>query len=129
MDLDGVVFGSLSNSVGGDIESETRFHCRRDGSDICANYSGGSVQRGFLVDVRHGDGPSFRYVHLTADGEISSARSLHPGDDRDCGSDGGSDVHGTVSRSFPVDIPQGLEPVASLVVQDISVESEHALMG
>lgn len=84
MDLDGVVFGSLSNSVGGDVDSETRFHYRQDGSEIWADYSGGSVQRGFLVGVRCGDDLSFRYVHLTVDGEISSGRcksTLSRGDD------------------------------------------------
>jgi hypothetical protein len=44
-----------------------------DGAVIRADYSGDSVKRGFIVGVRSDDDLSFRYVHLTVDGEISRA--------------------------------------------------------
>jgi len=72
--LDGRTFVGISNSAGGDVDTETRFRYRQVGATVWAEYGGGAVARGYLVGTRYGDELRFRYVHLDRDGDTASGR-------------------------------------------------------
>lgn len=72
--LDGRRFASPAQVAGGDVGAETVFEYHEDGEVVWARYRGGAVRLGFLVGVRSGDSLSFRYSHLTAEGETANGR-------------------------------------------------------
>lgn len=72
--LDGLRFASLVPTEGGEVSPSTVFEYREADGEIWASYSGGTVQRGFLVGTRAGDTLAFRYTHLNTEGETSSGR-------------------------------------------------------
>lgn len=72
--LDGRRFASPAQVAGGDVGAETVFDYSQDGDVVWARYRGGAVALGFLVGVRSRDSLSFRYCHLTAEGETASGR-------------------------------------------------------
>lgn len=71
IDIDGRVVAGVSNSADGEVGQATVFTYRQDGDVIWAEYSGGSVVRGFLVGTRTGADLHFRYSHLGVDGQTS----------------------------------------------------------
>jgi hypothetical protein len=71
VDLDGRTFVGVSNAADGDVGSDTVFVYRQEDDLVWAEYSGGSVRKGFLVGTRTGDGLSFRYSHLDGAGETA----------------------------------------------------------
>ncbi len=70
--LDGRTFTGVANTADGEVGSATRFHYRESAGVIRAEYSGGSIEQGYLVGTRHADVLDFRYVHLATDGSTSS---------------------------------------------------------
>ena len=72
--LEGRVLGVLENPDG-EVSGSTTFHFHEQDSVVSANYAGGAVRLGYLVGTRDGTQLRFRYVHLSADGELSSGIS------------------------------------------------------
>lgn len=73
--LDGRIFADVTADHAGHVDAGTRFtyHEERDGT-IWGRYEGGHVRLGFLVGTRQGDALTFRYSHVTTDGETASGR-------------------------------------------------------
>lgn len=74
--LDRRTFRATGDVEGGEIDWSTTFGYNERGGEIWAEYSGGAIQRGFLVGTRDGDRLDFRYVQLNAAGETSSGRCV-----------------------------------------------------
>jgi hypothetical protein len=73
--LDGRRFRDVSEVRSGDVGAATVFEYHEDAdARIWAHYAGGAVHRGYLVGARSGDELTFRYVHLTVNGETASGR-------------------------------------------------------
>lgn len=72
--LHGRRFRALSQSSGGEVGDGTVFTYHEVAGEIWAEYSGGTIRRGYLIGVRNGDQLTFRYAHLNADGDTSSGR-------------------------------------------------------
>ena len=72
--MDGRTFVGVTNSASGEVGDDTVFHYREHDGAVWAEYSGGSVVRGYLVGTRTGDDLDFRYVHLSAGGTTASGR-------------------------------------------------------
>jgi hypothetical protein len=71
--LDGRRFRA-SGPTTGDVDADTVFLYHQEDDLVWASYEGGEVRRGYLVGTRDADALSFRYVHVTAGGTISSGR-------------------------------------------------------
>ena len=69
--LNGRTFTGVTNSADGDVGQATVFTYQQDGNVVWAQYSGGAVQRGYLVGTRTGSTLSFRYSHLGTDDQTS----------------------------------------------------------
>ena len=55
----------MSNSVGGEVSTETTFVYHQDGSVVWAEYSGGEIMKGFLLGTCDERGElEFTYMHL-----------------------------------------------------------------
>ena len=66
-------FTAVENSESGEVSNQTVFGYHQKGNAIWAEYSGGSIVKGFLlgtVDENHN--LHFNYQHINADGEIKS---------------------------------------------------------
>ena len=72
--LDGRRFRDVTDDRTGDVGADTIFDYHQDGEVVWARYSGGRIVLGFLVGTRQADTLSFRYSHLTAEGETASGR-------------------------------------------------------
>lgn len=70
--LDGKCFAPVAKASAGEVDEDTRFHYRQDADTIWADYTGGSIVRGYLVGTRDGDELDFRYVHLNRAGETAA---------------------------------------------------------
>lgn len=73
-------FRSASNTDNGEVSSATVFHYRQDGKIVWADYSGGSIVRGFLIATvqtevdGHPHTLDARYQHVNVAGEIMTGR-------------------------------------------------------
>jgi hypothetical protein len=77
IDYGGRVFRSVSNTAGGDVSGETRFHYHQDGAVVWATYAGGAVRFGTLIaSVDAGGRLDMRYQHLASDGTFRSGCCL-----------------------------------------------------
>lgn len=73
IDYNGRVFRSSSNSETGEVNESTLFYYRQEGSIVWAEYSGGSIARGFLLGITDSKGAlSFSYTS----GEIRTGRGV-----------------------------------------------------
>lgn len=64
--LNDKIFISISNTENGDVSESTLFRYHQDGVSIWAEYSGGDVERGYLLGKFDGDNRIyFTYQHLT----------------------------------------------------------------
>ena len=70
--LEGRVFAGVENSSTGEVGQSTIFTYHQDQDIIWAEYSGGSVIRGYLVGTRNGENLHFRYAHLSTGKETST---------------------------------------------------------
>jgi hypothetical protein len=72
-------FRSVTNTINGDVNSETFFHFHQDGKIVRATYSGGNVECGHIIAIADDEGIlDMRYHHVNKDGEIMTGicRSL-----------------------------------------------------
>jgi len=72
--LEGRRFRDVTDDHAGDVGTDTVFDYHQDGEIVWAPYAGGSIRLGFLVGKRHADTLSFRYSHITVDGQTASGR-------------------------------------------------------
>jgi hypothetical protein len=72
---EGRVFVTKANTANGEVDSSTRFqyHQSEDGAIVWAEYSGGSVIRGFLIATVQVNGVlDARYEHVNVDGVLKT---------------------------------------------------------
>lgn len=64
-------FTNLCNTDNGDVDQQTIFHYRQVGTNISANYQGGSILQGNIIGKMH-DERHFEmyYQHITHDGTL-----------------------------------------------------------
>jgi hypothetical protein len=74
--LNGRRFRSLTDADGGDVGPATVFDYQEAGGVIHASYSGGSIERGFLVGTRAGNTLDFRYAQLRSDGTTATGHCI-----------------------------------------------------
>jgi len=73
-------FRSASNTDNGEVSPATVFHYHQDGDIVWADYSGGSIARGFLIATiqtepgGHTHTLDARYQHVNIAGEIMTGR-------------------------------------------------------
>lgn len=68
-------FKSVSNSSSGDVDQETIFHYRQEGSNVWATYQGGKIQFGTLVaKIKACGSLDIRYNHLNLKGELMTGK-------------------------------------------------------
>jgi hypothetical protein len=68
-------FVSVSNSGGGEVDPETIFHYRQEGSVVWATYRGGAILFGSLVATVDADGRlDMRYQHVNSAGELMTGK-------------------------------------------------------
>lgn len=65
----------VARSSSGVIDQKTLFEFREDGAVVAAEYSGGAIERGYLVGRRSESGITFKYVQATAGGAIDAGES------------------------------------------------------
>ena len=71
--LDGRNFVAVQNSDSGEVSEQTVFCYHQKDNAIWAEYSGGSIVKGFLIGTMDGNHClSFSYQHLNINGEIKS---------------------------------------------------------
>jgi hypothetical protein len=70
--LNGRRFRSETEVDEGDVGPATVFDYHEADGVIHASYSGGSIERGFLVGIRAGNALDFRYVQLRGDGSTAA---------------------------------------------------------
>ncbi len=70
IDLDGVVMHVAETASNGVVDASTILRFQQRGVRVWATYSGGKVQRGWLVGRRVGDGLTFRYAQCERDGTV-----------------------------------------------------------
>ena len=71
--LDGRNFVAVENSESGEVSEQTIFAYHQKDNAIWAEYSGGSIVKGFLIGTMDGNHClSFSYQHLNINGELKS---------------------------------------------------------
>ena len=65
------IFKSIANSDNGEVDQETRFHYQQQGNVVWAEYSGGTILKGFLVaKVLENNVLDMRYEHINQVAEL-----------------------------------------------------------
>ncbi|TLD22955.1 hypothetical protein PspLS_07010 [Pyricularia sp. CBS 133598] len=74
------IFTASHNSYNGQVANGTRFHYRQDGREVWAEYSGGSITKGFLIAiVADDDSLDTRYQHMDTSSELRTGKcGSHP---------------------------------------------------
>jgi len=68
-------FRPASNSPNGAVDDTTRFSYHQDGCIVWAEYSGGSIKKGFLIATVKEDGSlDMRYHHVNTNGELMTGK-------------------------------------------------------
>lgn len=69
--LNNRLFTSVSNTVNGEVSKDTLFHYYQNGSTLWASYSGGEIEKGYLVGkfIKE-DQIYFTYQHINIDSNI-----------------------------------------------------------
>lgn len=73
INLDGLQMFVSSTAANGVVGSDTHLHFRQRGNRVFARYSGGNVERGWLVGRLAGNELTFRYA------QRESANAIHGG--------------------------------------------------
>lgn len=76
MNLDGLTMYVSATAARGVVDASTRLHFVQRGSKVLGRYSGGSVERGYLVGRLDGSGLAFRYAQRESSGEIHAGSSV-----------------------------------------------------
>ena len=66
---------AVETDENGVIDERTIFEFRQEGRSVHAEYSGGRIERGFLVGVIAGSSFEFRYCQLEAGGVLNGGES------------------------------------------------------
>ncbi|KXJ86354.1 hypothetical protein Micbo1qcDRAFT_168415 [Microdochium bolleyi] len=75
LSYDNKTFRSASNTSNGEVSSATVFSYHQDGKIVWAEYSGGSIARGFLIATVQNDNTlDARYEHVNTSGELMTGR-------------------------------------------------------
>lgn len=75
--VDGMTFRSVSNTDNGDVDDETIFRYRQQGSMVTATYSGGRIVEGHIIGRMLADGRlDLRYHHLNGEGVLMAGTCL-----------------------------------------------------
>jgi len=78
-DYNNRTFSSKSNTSNGEVDTSTLFHYHQEpnGSIVWAEYSGGQIQKGFLIGtVQPGGVLDARYQHINASGVLMTGKCL-----------------------------------------------------
>ncbi|AQG79025.1 n-acetylglutamate synthase [Spirosoma montaniterrae] len=68
-------FRSVTNTANGEVGNETLFYYRQQGQIVWADYSGGSIVKGFLIaTVQNDNSLNMRYQHVNKRGELMTGR-------------------------------------------------------
>ena len=68
-------FRSVSNTSNGEVSGETVFHYHQQDQLVWAEYSGGSIVKGFLIATVQPDNClDMRYEHVNTQGELMTGR-------------------------------------------------------
>ncbi|GAB4046546.1 n-acetylglutamate synthase [Spirosoma litoris] len=68
-------FRSVTNTPNGEVSGDTLFHYHQEGQIVWAEYSGGSIVKGFLIaTLLTGDCLDMRYQHVNTQGELMTGR-------------------------------------------------------
>lgn len=76
MNLDGLTMCVSSTASIGVVGAGTLLHFTQKGSRVLARYSGGSIQRGYLVGDIEDERLRFRYTQIEANGGIHGGSSV-----------------------------------------------------
>ena len=72
---DNKTFRSVTNTLNGEVSSETLFHYHQQGNIVWADYAGGRVLKGFLIAVVQPDNSlDMRYEHVNTQSELMTGR-------------------------------------------------------
>lgn len=64
-------FRSVTNTSNGEVSGDTLFHYHQKDQIVWAEYSGGSIVKGFLIaTLRVDNGLDMRYQHVNTQGEL-----------------------------------------------------------
>lgn len=74
-DLDGMTMNAVQTAPNGVVSEDTHFHFHQDGERVHADYSGGRVERGYLVGLVEDATFEFCYCQIHTDGSIDNGRS------------------------------------------------------
>ena len=75
MNLNGKVFQVAATAPGGVVSTQTRLHLQQRGSRVLGRYSGGTIERGYLVGQVSGSLLYFRYAQREVDGHMHGGHS------------------------------------------------------
>ena len=74
--FDGMIMNAVETDENGVIGPETLFQFHQSGQHVHAEYSGGRVERGYLVGIIEGAHFEFRYCQLETDGTLNGGVSI-----------------------------------------------------
>ena len=74
INLDYKKFKPFTNSKNGEVSNQTIFHYRQEKELVWAEYSGGSIIKGFLIGKIKNAALEFSYQHLNLDMEIMTGK-------------------------------------------------------
>ncbi|MVM28587.1 n-acetylglutamate synthase [Spirosoma sp. HMF4905] len=68
-------FRSITNTSNGEVSGDTLFQYHQDGQIVWAEYSGGSIAKGFLIaKLLDSNCLDMRYQHVNTQGELMTGR-------------------------------------------------------
>ena len=69
------IFRSVTNTSNGEVSGDTLFHYYQEGQIVWAEYSGGSIAKGFLIaTLLENNCLDMRYPHVITQGEFMTGR-------------------------------------------------------
>jgi len=75
MNYEGKIFEAVQNTVGGDVNTETRFFYHQKDDYLWGHYEGGAVSMGVILGKVEPDGSlDFEYQHYDHDGQLKKGR-------------------------------------------------------
>lgn len=75
IDLNGLRMNAVQTASNGVVDADTVFEFSQSGERVWATYSGGLVERGYLVGVVHDDRLEFRYCQIQVNGTLDGGHS------------------------------------------------------
>ena len=77
INLDGKIFYTVTNSPGGEVNSDTIFYYSQNAEIVSAIYSGGGIKAGHLIAVVNEDGLlNMQYHHINDKNEIKTGKCI-----------------------------------------------------